>query len=73
MVINAPATADCNLVAGRGAWAEKCRTAVWVKEFVTAAARLMAVVWEDDFKCCRGMTVRIDRDLREREEEDSNR
>jgi len=42
-VMIAPVTTDCNLVAGRGACAEKWRTAVWVSVFVTMPTRLMVV------------------------------
>lgn len=39
--MNAPATADCSLVAGLGACAEKWRMAVWVKEVAMAVLTLM--------------------------------
>jgi hypothetical protein len=40
-VMSAPATAECILVAGFGACAEKCRTAVAARVLETAAGRLM--------------------------------
>jgi hypothetical protein len=44
-----PATADCSLVAGLGACAEKCRTAEWAREDEMVVARLMVfeLVWFD--------------------------
>ena len=55
-VIIAPATADCSLVAGLGAWAEKCRTAVCVRVDVTTPARLILVV-PVVVGCCREEVV----------------
>ena len=49
-VINAPATVDWSLVAGLGALAEKWRTAVCVREWVTAPARLMVAGVEQLFR-----------------------
>ena len=42
-LIMVPATADCSLVAGFGACAEKCLIAVCAMEFETAAVRAIAI------------------------------
>ncbi len=63
-VMIAPATTVCSLVAGLGACAEKCRTAVCVRVLATAPARLMVAdlvqrllgaaedVYGPDFRAC---------------------